>query len=338
MSLKRPILAMTMGDPAGVGPEVILKAAANPQVRAAARCLAVGDAAWFRQTARRLGLPTEVRAISAVAAARFAEGVLDVFDLANVSPAAVSPGCLSAEAGRAGVEAVQVAANLALRGQVDALVTAPINKEAMHLAGYGYPGHTEMLVEFTGTVEYCALFVTPRLRVFIVTACMSLRKALDLITKERVHRTIRVARRTMQRFGISEPRLAVAGLNPHAGQGGLFGDEELHAIAPAIAEAQAAGIDATGPWPADTVFARALAGHYDAVIAMYYDQGQIPAKLLGYQEGVTVTAGLPIIRTSVDHGTAYDIADQGVADERSMVRAILLASRLASGSMMIAQN
>lgn len=325
----RPIVAITMGDPAGVGPEVILKAMRSPRVQADTRCLVVGDAAWMTQAVQRMALDLEIQAVRSVGDASFTPGRLDVLDLQNAPADRIQLGIVSPYAGRAAVESVQVAARLALEGAVDAIATAPLNKEAMQSAGFRYPGHTELLAELTGTDAYSMLLVTPKLRVFFVTVHVSLRKALDLITTARVVRTIGVAQRTLQRFGLLAPRIAVAGLNPHAGEGGLFGDEEQKEIQPAVAQMRAAGVDVTGPWPPDTVFARAMAGHYDAVIALYHDQGHIPIKLLGFQDGVNVTAGLPIIRTSVDHGTAFDIAGKAVADEGSMIEAILLASRLA---------
>ncbi|HWI52821.1 MAG TPA: 4-hydroxythreonine-4-phosphate dehydrogenase PdxA [Symbiobacteriaceae bacterium] len=326
----RPIIAISMGDPAGVGPEVILKAVRNPRAQAAARCLAVGDAAWMTAVARKLGVDVAVRPVASVAEAQFAPGTLDVLDLKNAPVDRIALGTVSPQGGKAAVEAVQVAANLALQGLVAAIATAPLNKEAMHMAGYKYPGHTELLAEMTGTEDYSMLLVTPTLRCFFVTVHVSLRKAIEMITTDRVRRIIGVAHSTMQRFGFNNPRIAVAGLNPHAGENGMFGDEEINAIIPAVAVAREAGIDATGPWPPDTVFAKAMAGQYDAVVSMYHDQGHIPIKLSGFSDGVNVTAGLPIIRTSVDHGTAFDIAGKGIADEGSMVEAITLASRLSA--------
>ncbi len=317
-----------MGDPAGVGPEVILKAAKNPRSHAVARCLTVGDAAWMAAVSRQMGLGVEVRAVSSVGEAQFVPGVLDVLDLKNAPADRIQLGAVSPQGGKAAVEAVQVAANLALQGLVDAIATAPLNKEAMHMAGFKYPGHTELLAEMTGTEDYSMLLVTPNLRCFFVTVHVSLRKAIDLITADRVRRIVGVAHSTLQRFGFAAPRIAVAGLNPHAGENGMFGDEEIKEIIPAVAACREAGIDVTGPWPPDTVFAKAMAGHYDAVVSMYHDQGHIPIKLLGFADGVNVTAGLPIIRTSVDHGTAFDIAGKGIADEGSMVEAIILAARL----------
>jgi 4-hydroxythreonine-4-phosphate dehydrogenase len=320
-----------MGDPAGVGPEVILKAAKSPRTHAVARLLVVGDAAWLTALSQKMELGVAVRAVSSVAEAQFAPGVLDVLDLKNAPVDRIQLGTVGPLGGKAAVEAVQLAGNLALQGLVDAIATAPLNKEAMHMAGYKYPGHTELLAEMTGTEDYSMLLVTPTLRCFFVTVHVSLRKAIDMITEDRVRRIVGVAHSTMQRFGFANPRIAVAGLNPHAGENGMFGDEEIKAIIPAVAACREAGIDATGPWPPDTVFARAMAGHYDAVVSMYHDQGHIPIKLAGFSDGVNVTAGLPIIRTSVDHGTAFDIAGKGIADEGSMVEAITLAARLAGG-------
>lgn len=325
---RRPIVAITMGDPAGVGAEVILKAIRNPRTQAAARCLVVGDATWMASIATKLKLDTEVHAVSAVAEARFDPNIVDVLDLKNAPADRIQIGTTSPYGGKAAVEAVQVAATLAMQGLVDAIATAPLNKEAMHMAGYKYPGHTEMLAEMTGTEDFSMLLVTPTLRCFFVTVHVSLRKAIDMITADRVRRIIRVAHSTMQRIGFPNPRIAVAGLNPHAGENGMFGDEEIKEIIPGVKAAQAAGIDASGPWPPDTVFARAMAGQYDAVISMYHDQGHIPIKLAGFSDGVNVTAGLPIIRTSVDHGTAFDIAGKGLADEGSMIEAVVLAARL----------
>jgi 4-hydroxythreonine-4-phosphate dehydrogenase len=318
-----------MGDPAGVGTEVILKAVKNPRTQAAARCLVVGDAAWMAAISQKLDLGVAVRAVSSVAEAKFIPGTIDVLDLKNAPVDGIQIGTVSPAGGKAAVEAVQVAANLALQGLVDAIATAPLNKEAMHMAGFKYPGHTELLAEMTDTRDYSMLLVTPTLRCFFVTVHVSLRKAIDLITADRVQRTIGVAHATMQRIGYPNPRIAVAGLNPHAGENGMFGDEEIKEIIPGVSIAQEAGINVTGPWPPDTVFAKAMAGQYDAVISMYHDQGHIPIKLAGFADGVNVTAGLPIIRTSVDHGTAFDIAGQGIADEGSMIEAITLATRLA---------
>jgi 4-phospho-D-threonate 3-dehydrogenase / 4-phospho-D-erythronate 3-dehydrogenase len=308
----RPRLVVSAGDPAGVGPEVTLKALARPEVRALADIAVAGDPDDLRRTASRLGVPAPER----------------------VEPAgdagAVRPGRVSAEGGAAGVAAIRRAVELIGDGAYDALVTAPISKEAVRLAGFGWPGHTEMLAELTGAADVRMLLVTDRLRVVHVTTHRSLRSAIDAATRERVRRTIELGHAGAVRLGVDRPRIGVAGLNPHAGEAGLFGDEELREIGPAVAEARAAGIDASGPWPPDTLFWRASGGEFDLVVAMYHDQGHIPVKLGGFDEGVNVTLGLPFPRTSVDHGTAFDIAGRGVARWQSMAAAIRVAARLAT--------
>jgi 4-hydroxythreonine-4-phosphate dehydrogenase len=297
-----------------VGPEVTLKALAQPEVRALADIAVAGDPHDLRRTAERLGLPAPER----------------------VEPAgdagAVRPGVLSAEGGAAAVAAVRRAVELILDGAYDGLVTAPINKEAVGLAGFDWPGHTEMLADLTGTAEVRMLLVTERLKVVHVTTHRSLRSAIEAATRERVLRTIELGHAGGRQLGLERPRIAVAGLNPHAGEGGLFGDEELREIAPAVAGARAAGIDASGPWPPDTLFWRASRGEFELVVAMYHDQGHIPVKLGGFDEGVNVTLGLPFPRASVDHGTAFDIAGRGVARWQSMAAAIRVGARLAADS------
>ncbi len=309
---RAPRLIVSAGDPAGIGAEVIIKALAQPDLSDLGEIAVAGDPAHLHGTARRLGLPAPAR----IEAAGDASGV--------------SPGQLSAQAGAAAVSAVRRAVELIGSGAYDALVTAPINKEAVRLAGFGWPGHTEMLAELTGIEEVRMLLVTDRLKVVHVTTHRSLRGAIDAVTRERVLRTISMARDGAHRLGIANPLIAVAGLNPHAGEGGLFGDEEAREIAPAVADARMAGIGASGPWPPDTLFWRAAQGEFDLVVAMYHDQGHIPVKLGGFDEGVNVTLGLPFPRTSVDHGTAFDIAGTGVAQWASMAAALRVAAVLAA--------
>ena len=312
--MARPRLIVTAGDPAGVGPEVTLKALARPEVAALAAIGVAGDPADLRRTAERLGLPPPERIEPAGDAS------------------AVWHGRLSAEGGAAAVAAIRRAVELVRDGTYDALVTGPINKEALRLAGFGWPGHTELLADLTGTAEVRMLLVTDPLRVVHVTTHCSLRAAIEAATRARIRRTIELAHAAGVLLGLDRPRVAVAGLNPHAGEGGLFGDEEAREIGPAVADARAAGIDASGPWPPDTLFWRASQGEFDLVVAMYHDQGHIPVKLGGVDEGVNVTLGLPFPRTSVDHGTAFDIAGRGIARWRSMAAAIRLGARLAAGS------
>jgi len=304
----KPTLVISVGDPAGVGPEVTVKALAQPEVRELADLIVAGDPAQLAQVARDLGLPAPER----VEPAGDAGGI--------------EPGRLSAAGGHAAVAAVRRGVELIQAGAASALVTGPINKEALRLAGYPWPGHTEMLAELCGVPEVRMLLVTDRLRVCHVTTHRSLRSAIEATTRDRVLETIRMTAAGGRRLGFGTPRIAVAGLNPHAGEGGLFGDEEIREIAPAIEAARGEGIDASGPWPADTVFWRASLGEFDFVVAMYHDQGHVPVKLAGFDEGVNVTLGLPFLRTSVDHGTAFDIAGKGRARWQSMAAAIRVAA------------
>jgi 4-hydroxythreonine-4-phosphate dehydrogenase len=301
-------LVISSGDPAGIGPEVTLKALAQPAVRELDVAIRVtGDPKLLRRTASALGLPEP-----------------------QIEPAGdahgVEAGRLSAEGGRAAVDAIKRAVELIQAGAADALVTAPINKEALKLAGYPWPGHTEMLADLCHVQEVRMLLVTDRLRVCHVTTHRSLRSAIEAATRARVLKTIEMTQAGGRMLGFERPRIAVCGLNPHAGEGGLFGDEERDEIEPAIADARSRGIDAGGPWPADTLFWRAAQGEFDFVIAMYHDQGHVPVKLAGFDEGVNVTLGLPFLRSSVDHGTAFDIAGKGVARWQSMAAAIRVAA------------
>lgn len=324
-----PLLAVTMGDPAGIGPEVCLKALADPQTAGVARCLLVGPEAVARETTARLGIPVRVERVRDVDRG-WGTGCISVLDVGALPPEEVSPGRLSALAGRAAVAAVEAAARLAMEGSVDAIVTAPLNKEAIHLAGSPYPGHTEMLAALTGARRATMLLLTRALRVVHVSVHVSLREAIARVRRENVAAAIELALEAACELGVEEPRIAVAGLNPHAGEGGLFGSEDVEEIAPAVEAARAAGRRVTGPLPPDTVFLRASRGEFDFVVAMYHDQGHIAVKMFGLEGGVNVTLGLPIIRTSVDHGTAFDIAGKGIAQHASMVEAIRVAAQMVS--------
>ena len=288
----RPRVGVTMGDPAGIGPEIALKAAADPRVCEVCEPVLYGP----RTAAER---------------ARF------------------SPGVLAAEAGLAAYEAVEQAVADALAGRLDAISTAPLNKEALSLAGFTWRGHTELLAHLTGTGDVAMMFHSPRLRVVLATVHVPLSAVPNLLTQARVETTLTLAASELPRFGIATPRLALAALNPHAGEAGLMGSEDREVLVPAVESVRRRGIDVTGPVPADTVFRQAVEGRFDAVIACYHDQGLIPVKLVAFGEAVNVTLGLPIVRTSVDHGTAFDIAGRGVADETSLVHAVVLAARLA---------
>jgi 4-hydroxythreonine-4-phosphate dehydrogenase len=305
----KPRLVVSSGDPAGVGPEVTVKALAQPEVRALAEIVVTGDPRVIERTAGELDLPAPP-----IEPAGDASGV--------------QPGRLSAEAGRAAVAAIERAVEMVRGGEADAIVTAPVNKEALKLAGFPWPGHTELLADLTDTKEVRMLLTTDRLRVVHVTTHRSLRSAIEAATKPRILKTIELAHEAGLRLGFDKPRIGVAGLNPHAGEGGLFGDEEQREINPAVEAARKEQIDVSGPWPADTLFWRAANGEFDLVIAMYHDQGHVPVKLSGFDEGVNVSLGLPILRTSVDHGTAFDIAGRGVARWQSMAAAIRVAAEM----------
>ena len=325
----RPRLAITMGDPAGVGPEIIVRALDEPSIARHSQLLVVGDASVMEAAVRCVGSRVQVRRIRDLAGAKSERGMLNVVDLGNLPWSTFKTGQIDSRAGKASYEYVHVAIDMALAGEVDGIVTAPIHKQAMRLAGYHYPGHTEILAERSGTEHFAMLFVAGSLNVILVTIHCSMREALNSINAELVLEKIGLADQAMRAMGIAKPRIAVAGVNPHAGEGGRFGDEETVVLEPAIGLARAAGIDATGPYPPDTVFYRARRGEFDIVVSMYHDQGLIPVKLNGFAEGVNVTCGLPFVRTSPDHGTAFDIAWRGIADPRSMISAIKLAIRLA---------
>ena len=325
----KPIIAITMGDPSGIGPEIIAKALQDERTYDTCRSVVVGDARVMAMAAKLCSDKIRVNPIKSPQQACFERGVIDVLDLENVDTQVLQRGKIDKNSGRAAVEYVKQAIRLALRGEVNAIVTAPLNKEAMNLAGFTYPGHTEILAEATASKSYAMMLLAGPLRVVHVTTHTALRRACDLIKRERVAMTIRLTDRALKELGIARPRIAVSGLNPHAGEGGLFGSEETNEIGPAIQECTKEGILAEGPLPPDTVFLRGKRAEFDAVVAMYHDQGHIPVKLLGFEEGVNVTIGLPIIRTSVDHGTAFDIAWKGIADPRSLLEAVRVAAEIA---------
>ncbi len=329
MTSTLPLIAITLGDVAGIGPEVVVKALALPEVWAACRPLVIGDARAL--TEARLGVPVPpLRIAKTVAEATFDFGTLTLLDLGNLDVTAAPLGQISTEAGRAAVEYVLKATELAMAGAVDAVATAPLNKEAMHLAGFDYIGHTEILADVTHTPRCTTMLATPGLRVTHVTRHIPFRSIADHLTIAGVLDTIVLTHEGMKVLGFPQPRLAVAGLNPHNGDNGLMGREELDIIAPAVAAAQAQGIDARGPIPADSVFFQAIRGDYDVVVCQYHDQGHIAVKTHGFEKSITITLGLPIIRTSADHGTAFDIAGRGIAHADSMLAAILEAAAMAA--------
>ena len=330
--LYKPAIAITMGDPCGIGPEVVVKALTDPRVYAACRPVVIGSAYAMQQAVKVAGQPLAVRETADPTAAGQDPAVVEVVDIHNLNPAAITVGQLSVPCGKAAMEWVTKAGQLALAGVVDGIATAPLNKEAASLAGFQSIGHTELLQELAGIKTIATMLLSKNLRVVHLTTHRSLRVACDYVKKERILEFLQLTHDSFVRWGFPQPRLAAAGLNPHNSDGGLLGNEEAEEIAPAVAAARERGIDAVGPIPADSVFHQAIQGRYDAVLAMFHDQGHIPVKVYGFEESVTANLGLPFVRTSVDHGTAFDIAGQGLAQHISMLESIRLAVALAQGN------
>ena len=339
--MKKPIIGITMGDPASIGPEISVKALTDPKVLDLCDPLIIGDAAVM-EDAVKVVCPgqVQIRAVKSVGEAVFEPGVIHVYDMGLVDMDKLEYGKVSAMCGEAAFRYVEKVIALAMDGEIDATVTNALNKAAINLAGHHFAGHTEIYAHFTGTKNYTMMLAHENLRVVHVSTHVSLREACDRVKKERVLTCIQIADDACRRLGIEAPRVAVAGLNPHSGEGGLFGREEIDEITPAIEEARALGINADGPVPPDTVFSKARGGWYDIVVAMYHDQGHIPLKVTGFVydqasgrwsnvAGVNVTLGLPIIRASVDHGTAFGHAHQGLANPISLINAIEYASKFA---------
>ena len=326
---QEPLLALTIGDPAGIGPEIVVKSLAPEARPPGAKLLVIGDAAVVSQAIQASGLDLEVRAVAAAAEVTGEDGVLELLDLANVER--VRFGGVDAVLGRASLDYIEAACALARAHEVDGIVTAPITKEAIRAAGSPYPGHTEMIAELLGVAadEVFTMFVLDRLRIFFLTRHHPLADAIGLISAERVTRSLVRIRALLVGLGISEPQIALAALNPHAGENGLLGAEEHEILEPAVASARDAGVDVVGPVPADAVFFQCRQGRFDAVLCLYHDQGHIAAKTLDFFGTVSCTLGLPVIRTSVDHGTAYDIAGRWIADASGQAAAIRVARDLA---------
>ena len=318
-----------MGDAAGIGPEIIIKALTDTSVYDACNPIVIGDAKILERAKSIVGAETAVRSVSAPDGAEYRPGTIDCLDL-DLLPAGLKFGEVSAAAGDAAFRYLEKAVCLAKAGQIDAVCTAPLNKEALNNAGHHYPGHTEILAELTGADDFAMMFSSPRLNVILVTIHVGILDALRMITPDLVYKTIKLADTTMRRMGCASPRIAVCGINPHAGEGGMFGDgEEEEKIVPAVKRALDEGVNVTGPLPADTAFYLAVRGDFDIVVAMFHDQGLGPIKTLELESAVNITVGLPIIRTSVDHGTAFDIAGKGVADDTNLKTAITRAADLA---------
>ena len=338
----RPIIAITMGDPASIGPELSVRALAEEEVYQECKPLIVGDKSMLEKALKITGLVGySLNGVSSPAEGKYEHGTIDVLDMDLVDADTLPIGEVSEEAGEAAFRYVEKAIELAKAGEADATVTNALNKEAINLAGHHFAGHTEIYAKYTGTEKYTMMLAHGDLRVVHVSTHVSLREACDRVKKDRVLEVIRIAWKACRDLGIEKPRVGVAGLNPHSGENGLFGREEIDEIIPAIKEAQTECIDCEGPVPPDTVFSKARGGWYDIVVAMYHDQGHIPLKVVGFVydreagswqsvEGVNITLGLPIIRVSVDHGTAFDQAGLGTADPSSLLNAISYAARLAS--------
>ncbi|MCI8518154.1 MAG: 4-hydroxythreonine-4-phosphate dehydrogenase PdxA [Hungatella sp.] len=339
----RPLIGITLGDPAGIGPEITVKALASHSLYERCRPLVIGDASVLKAAAAIVGRPDiQIHVIEKPSEGTYVPGCIDVIDLNVVDQEKLQIGKVSAMAGEAAFQYVKKVIELAMAGEVDGTVTNALNKEAINLAGRHYSGHTEIYAEFTGTDKYTMMLAHKNLRVVHVSTHVSLREACDRVKKDRILEVIRIADKACRDMGILNPSIGVAGLNPHCGENGLFGREEIEEIIPAVETAKAEGIHADGPIPADTVFSKARGGWYDMVVTMYHDQGHIPLKVVGFVynqeaqkwdavEGVNITLGLPIIRTSVDHGTAFDQAGSGKANELSLLNAIEYAINFASG-------
>lgn len=336
-----PTLAITMGDPAGIGPEIAAKAFANKTLYNTCNPILIGHVGSMEKAIKIVGVPLQIDRITKISQAVWLPGILNIIDVGGAGADKIHYGKVSAQAGDIAFRAVTKAIDLAMQGKVEGTVTGPVNKEALNRAGHHFSGHTEIYAHYTKTKDYAMLLADENFRVIHVTTHVALRKACDLIKKERVLKVIHLLDRGLKMLGIITPRIGVAGLNPHSSDGGLFGNEETDEIAPAVKEAQKEGLDVEGPVPPDTLFALAYGGKYDGCVAMYHDQGHIPFKFLGFKwdkqskimqsvRGVNITLGLPIIRTSVDHGTAFDIAGKGIASPDALMHAIEYAAKLAN--------
>jgi 4-phospho-D-threonate 3-dehydrogenase / 4-phospho-D-erythronate 3-dehydrogenase len=335
----KPVVAITMGDPAGIGPEIAAKLFATPELFDICRPLLIGNSIIMKRAIQITKSRLEVHSVTGISEADFRKGKADIYNLSLNDPDAVQFGRISAEAGDLAFRIIRKAIDLAMIGDVDAVVTGPIQKSALHASGHLFAGHTEIFSHFTGTKKYAMLLADDKIKVIHVSTHVSLRKACDLVKKDRVKEVIVLMYQALKMMGIENPRIGVAGLNPHAGDNGLFGEEELNEIIPAIEEIRNTGIEATGPLSPDTLFVMAAGGRFDGCVAMFHDQGHIPFKLTGFEwdehrhlmksvKGVNITLGLPIIRTSVDHGTAFEIAGKGIASPEALMNAVRYALKM----------
>jgi len=335
----RPLIGISVGDPAGIGPEITARALALPEIYGLCRPLVVAEAEMMKAAIKFSKLDLKIRVISSPREGLYQFGTIDLLDLKNVDGKSVRHKVISADYGRASFEYVQKIIELALSKEIDATVTGPISKEAINQAGFHYSGHTEIYADLTHTKDYAMMLVHKEFRVIHVSTHVSLREACDRVRQDRIYQVIRLGYDAVKGLGIEDPKIAVAGLNPHAGESGMFGREETEEIEPAIKQAQREGLRVEGPIPPDTVFSKMQGGQYDLVVVMYHDQGHIPTKLIGFQyddktktwgsmSGVNITCGLPVIRVSVDHGTAFGKAGEGRANPESMIQAIQIAAKL----------
>lgn len=336
----RPILAITMGDPAGIGPEIVVRALSHKETYEQCRPIVTGDAAVMKEAVKLLGFDFKVNPVSDVKDALFEYGTIDVYDLGCIDMSTFKFGEVQPQCGNAAFVSIRKAIDLAMAGEVDGTVTAPLNKEALNLAGHHFDGHTEIYATFTGTKKYAMMLADENIRVIHVSTHVPLRKACDLVKKARVIEVTELISDACRQFGIESPRIGIAGLNPHSSENGMFGDDEALEIIPAIEELRSRGFNVDGPVPPDSIFAKAKCGKYDGCVAMYHDQGHIPLKVCAFNwdketgkmqsaKGVNITLGLPIIRVSVDHGTAFDVAGKGIASEDAMMLSIDYATRMA---------
>jgi 4-hydroxythreonine-4-phosphate dehydrogenase len=331
MTSEKPVIIITMGDAAGIGPEIVIKALACEEIYRICRPVVIGETVALEAAIKLARSSLKINPVSSPDDVQPSSGTIDLVDLHNLQYSDVNIREVCAPCGRAAMENIREAVGLIQDGKARALVTAPINKESIRQAGYGETGHLEYIARLTGAAEYATMLMTGNLHVVHLTTHYSLRQACEYVTKECILARLKLTHESFLSWGVEHPRIAVAALNPHGGEGGLFGNEEIDEIMPAVHEAREIGINALGPFPADSVFNRAINGEFDAVLAMYHDQGHIPVKVHGFEESVSVALGLPFIRTSVDHGTAFDIAGKGIADARSMVTAIKVAVNLVEG-------
>ena len=327
-SADRPIVGVTMGDPAGIGPEITLKALSKPSVCKLCKLVVIGDLKLLERASEELSLGVSLREVDSPSEALGKAGIIDVIDLENIDLSSFKFGQASAKGGKASIEYIERAVDLALHGEINAVTTCPINKQALRMAGSPYIGHTEMLAALCGVKDPLVMFWVRGVKIFFLTRHVSLAEAIQAVKKERIVKTVTRIALELRRIGLNSPVIAVASLNPHASDGGLIGNEEEKEIAPAVEELRSRGFHVVGPVPADAVFHKAFEGHYDVVLSLYHDQGHIAAKTIDFYGTVSVTLGLPFIRTSVDHGTAYDIVGKGIANSRSLEEAVKMAAQL----------